>query len=174
MILNDILDGRFCVYLHSIDNAIFYVGSGRVTRAFECVRTERSRAWHEFRANRPVTVTLFEFFDDPNEARRKEYRLIKSLKPLANIHGRERPAPEKTIKFKAAPKPKKQKPISDKPKRLRKGKAIYAQELGKGPRVLYNSGKEAAEKLGIPASYISRCLRGFRKEFGGYRFWYAA
>lgn len=88
MYFHHILDKPYCVYGHFIFGEILYIGSGKISRAFECTRAQRNVMWHRIREGRPVSVRIFETFATCNEARRFEYAMIAEKDPPANSVGR--------------------------------------------------------------------------------------
>lgn len=77
--LVDILDAPWCVYRHYCEDVLFYIGSGKISRAFDC---SRGQEWHAFRAGRPVTVEIAGFYMSCADARRAEYADIKAHRQL--------------------------------------------------------------------------------------------
>lgn len=80
-----IADRPYVVYYHLIDGHIFYIGSGKLSRAFDHGSQMRNEAWNAFSAGRPVDVVVFRRFALRAEARRVEYAAINAWRPIANF-----------------------------------------------------------------------------------------
>ena len=86
LIANLIDDARpYCVYFHLVDDVIFYIGSGVLSRAFDHGSARRNEAWNVFAAKRPVSVVISGQYADRSTARRDEYAAIKAHRPIANL-----------------------------------------------------------------------------------------
>lgn len=78
-------DHPFVVYYHLIDDLIFYIGSGHLSRAFDHGSQRRNEAWNEFVAGREVTVWVQGYYSLRATARRVEYAAIKAMRPVTNF-----------------------------------------------------------------------------------------
>lgn len=86
-LISGIIDGAkpYCVYFHLIDQTLFYVGSGVLSRAFDHGSARRNEAWNRFSAGRRVSVQIVGQYEERAIARREEYAAIKAQRPLANL-----------------------------------------------------------------------------------------
>src|ERR1041385_5952573 len=77
---------KICVYLHSVDGKVFYVGMGIADRPLQIAGRHRSARWHEIvdRAGH-FNVEIVGWFKSEDDARKEEYRQIKIHYPYANI-----------------------------------------------------------------------------------------
>jgi excisionase family DNA binding protein len=76
--------GKYCVYTHSIDGVVFYVGKGSSHRPIQFYG--RSSWWRDVvdAAGGVFDVEIIAWFDSEKEALRFEKKKIKTLKPKAN------------------------------------------------------------------------------------------
>lgn len=85
IVVPEIFDGRrYCVYQHYCDGVLFYVGSGQISRAFEFEATRRCPAWQAVSKGRKVTVVITNRVVDRSDARRAEYKQIRTYRPFGN------------------------------------------------------------------------------------------
>jgi hypothetical protein len=78
------LQTRFCVYLHSYNSLVFYVGKGKPYRPFETSR--RNHKWTEFVSSIDAyDVEIVLWTNDAEEAQLTEARLIRELAPPCNL-----------------------------------------------------------------------------------------
>ena len=75
----------YCVYFHLIDQTVFYIGSGVLSRAFDHGSARRNLAWNEYAARRLVSIDIVGQYPDRATARRDEYVAIKTHRPIANL-----------------------------------------------------------------------------------------
>ena len=73
---------RFCVYAHSIDGIVFYVGRGRLARAFATSR--RNKQWR-VKVISGYDVEIIEWHDTTEAAELSERKLIADLRPECNV-----------------------------------------------------------------------------------------
>jgi hypothetical protein len=86
LISNLIDDAKpYCVYYHLIDQTVFYIGSGVLSRAFDHGSARRNEAWNAYAARRPVSINIVGQYADRATARRDEYAAIKKHRPIANL-----------------------------------------------------------------------------------------
>ena len=86
LILNLIDDNRpYCVYYHLVDQTVFYIGSGVLSRAFDHGSARRNEAWNAYAAKRAVSIFIAGQYADRSTARRDEYAAIKAHRPIANL-----------------------------------------------------------------------------------------
>jgi len=71
------------LYTHTIDNIIFYVGVGCMSRAYNF--SNRKDIWKKFADGREVEVKIIESFSSRWEALSHERVLIKAINPECNI-----------------------------------------------------------------------------------------
>lgn len=75
---------QFCVYSHSVNGVVFYVGHGKCERPFCLI--SRNRPWMNFiKGKKTLEVTLHSWHRSKKEALKFELELIKKLKPKCNI-----------------------------------------------------------------------------------------
>lgn len=79
---------KYCVYAHSCDGDIVYVGSGTPARAFSIDEKSRTKRWRDAVDGRPVTVTIFSQHDERADAYECEADHILGLQPAGNTHGK--------------------------------------------------------------------------------------
>lgn len=86
-LISSIIDDAtpYCVYFHLIDQTVFYVGSGVLSRAFDHGSARRNQAWNVFVARRRVSVHIVGQYAERSVARRDEYAAIKKHRPIANM-----------------------------------------------------------------------------------------
>ena len=79
-----IIKDTYCVYMHSSNGEVFYVGKGRSYRPFEFSR--RNDDWVKFAqsANGEIEVTILEWFDLEDDALLYEAMKIRDMKPACN------------------------------------------------------------------------------------------
>lgn len=75
-------DKPYCVYFHWLDDAIIYVGSGTLSRAFS---TTRNSLWEEKTRYRKVQVEIVSLHEDRDLAFGAERRYIELFQPECNI-----------------------------------------------------------------------------------------
>jgi hypothetical protein len=76
-------DSRYCVYTHSYNGEVFYVGQGSPTRPF--MLSARNHDWEDYVKVLPsYDITIVCWTDDHTEARQEALRLMTSLKPYCN------------------------------------------------------------------------------------------
>jgi len=74
-----------CVYTHSIDGIVFYVGHGTPTRPYSSGVTNRNKIWMDtVRKNNYFDVDIIGWYESKAEAILKERELIALYKPAAN------------------------------------------------------------------------------------------
>jgi hypothetical protein len=75
--------GKVCVYSHSIDGTVIYIGKGIPARPFH---TNRTKQWHDVvdPAGR-FDVQILSWHSTDAEARKEETFQILKLKPIANL-----------------------------------------------------------------------------------------
>lgn len=73
---------KYCVYTHSFDGRVVYVGKGRATRPFETHL--RGSAWKKFFKGKAVEVTIAKWFSNEADAKKHESELIEELNPVLN------------------------------------------------------------------------------------------
>lgn len=77
---------KYCVYTHSIDGDIFYVGQGLSDRPFD--HRSRNNAWKAITAGAgAITVEIVDWYETVAEALEVEKNLISTLRPVANVGG---------------------------------------------------------------------------------------
>lgn len=77
------MDKKYCVYLHSDGDKIFYVGYGNHSRPFSYLC--RNRLWYEYVENKKyLHINIVDFFKNKKEAQDLENFLIKKYSPYAN------------------------------------------------------------------------------------------
>jgi len=86
-LISNLIDDQkpYCVYFHLIDQTIFYIGSGVLSRAFDHGSARRNEAWNAYAARRPVSIDIVGQYADRATARRDEYAAIKKHRPIANL-----------------------------------------------------------------------------------------
>ena len=72
----------YCVYKHSNNDGIFYVGFGSLKRAFAF--DNRYKSWRNEYAKGNITVEIDSVFKTDREGKDRELELILELKPIAN------------------------------------------------------------------------------------------
>ena len=78
--------GLHCVYTHSIDGNVFYVGAGKVKRAFD--EGNRNKKWKAItKEHRTYDIEILYETKDRNEAILREREEISKRRPKANIAG---------------------------------------------------------------------------------------
>ena len=76
-------DSRYCVYTHSYNGEVFYVGQGSPTRPF--MLSARNHCWEDYVKVLPsYDITIVFWTDDHTEALQEALRLMTSLKPYCN------------------------------------------------------------------------------------------
>lgn len=75
----------YCVYFHIVEETLFYIGSGVLSRAFDHGSARRNEAWNAFSAGRRVSVQIVGQYAERAAARRDEYAAIKAHRPIANL-----------------------------------------------------------------------------------------
>jgi hypothetical protein len=75
---------QFCVYTHSLNGTVFYVGKGRAQRPFE--QRYRTAKWqaHVESIGGAYDVTILAWFDSEQGATQAEIEKIKELRPCCN------------------------------------------------------------------------------------------
>lgn len=78
---------KFCVYAHSINGQVFYVGMGRARRTLEM--ESRNSIWTGIvKKSDSFDSTILSWYRSSKLARRAEASEIRRLKPIANVqHG---------------------------------------------------------------------------------------
>lgn len=193
---------KFYVYIHlRLDTySIFYVGKGKDNRAYST--NNRNNHWHNIVNKYGYTVEIIEYFENENAALKKEEELIsfyrKSGLVLANIlnggisNSGYRHTEESKLKLKIAHTGRKRDIKTIEKQRLKvlgvpKSKE-HREKLSKarlGVKIpkkyksvicsngeIYLSLSDAAEKLSLDISHISKCCRGKIKQIKGYSFKY--
>jgi hypothetical protein len=75
---------RYCVYTHSVDGEVFYIGKGVASRPF-CT-DGRNSCWYAIVSKaKGFDVDILRWFDTNDEACRWERRMIEEYKPVANL-----------------------------------------------------------------------------------------
>lgn len=76
---------KFCVYTHSVNGAIFYIGQGRGSRPLET--TNRNRRWRAHMAAHGgcFDVQILGWYSTKHAASAAETEAIVSHRPLANV-----------------------------------------------------------------------------------------
>lgn len=75
---------QYCVYTHSHNGAVFYVGHGIPQRPFDMVR--RNQAWKDYVTKlHRYEVDIVLWTNDAKEAKRLESKLILELCPACNV-----------------------------------------------------------------------------------------
>jgi hypothetical protein len=75
---------RYCVYAHTHEETIFYIGQGRLGRPFE--RYLRSPIWRKYiRSLDHYTIHILGYFDTSEAAKAEEDKLLTILQPCCNI-----------------------------------------------------------------------------------------
>lgn len=78
---------QLCVYTHSANGKVFYVGSGSRARAFN--HSNRTPRWHtQAEAAGGVETNIIVWTEDRAEAQRIEAEMIMTHKPACNVHKR--------------------------------------------------------------------------------------
>lgn len=186
--------GQVCVYTHSIQGKVFYVGKGISSRPFETSR--RGERWHNIVSEAGhFDVEVIAWFDSDQDARLQEAQDIAKYKPEANLMGN---GWRRSEEFKAAmSKCHKGKAVSPETRERiglsrqglepwnkgakttdeQKRKLSLAQrgrnaviETGSGTE--YPSVREACRVLRIPKTTLIQHLNGKLKHAGGYVFRY--
>lgn len=135
------ITAKFCVYAHSCDGEIIYVGSGTHARAFNFER--RTERWGEAVDGRSIAVTILSEHDDRAEAYEREADYILGLQPVANGQGKNQRLSPRGLKL-GRPRRKGPKP----------GAFIYCRTLDvRCPTLRY-----AARLVHAPVSSVSRGL----------------
>ena len=81
-------DVKYCVYTHSANGEVFYVGQGSLTRPF--MLSARNHDWADYVQALPsYDITIVGWTNDHTEARQEARRLLTSLKPYCNRHTHE-------------------------------------------------------------------------------------
>ena len=75
--------GQYCVYSHSLNGQIFYIGKGSQQRAYS--KHCRNELWNGLVGNGGFEVSIIKRFRCTLKARRLERALIRKMKPSANI-----------------------------------------------------------------------------------------
>ena len=76
-------DAKYCVYTHSSNGEVFYVGQGHPTRPF--MLSARNHYWEDYVQALPsYEITIVFWTNDHTEARQEALRLMTSLKPYCN------------------------------------------------------------------------------------------
>ncbi len=80
------VEGKYCVYAHSIDDVIFYIGCGNPHRPISV--QGRTTKWKQIvKENGGVYDTaVLAKFDDRREALKLEHKLIHEYQPKANTN----------------------------------------------------------------------------------------
>jgi hypothetical protein len=75
---------RYCVYSHSLDGAVFYVGLGAPSRPY--IHTARSPRWNSHVNNRyeEIETLVLSWHQDREEAKEAERLAIATYQPVAN------------------------------------------------------------------------------------------
>lgn len=79
---------KYCVYTHSINGDIFYVGQGLSDRPFD--HRSRNNAWKAITAGvgaGAIDVEIVDWYETAAEALEVEKNLISTLRPVANVGG---------------------------------------------------------------------------------------
>lgn len=76
-------DRQFCVYSHSVNGKVVYVGKGTVERAF--TSAGRNPQWHDS-VKGGITIKIVRRFSSEKEALAYEAKTIGIQSPLCNIH----------------------------------------------------------------------------------------
>lgn len=73
----------YCVYTHSLNGDVFYVGQGKPRRPYDF--SSRNHVWNEMVDSREdVEVRIVEWFRTQDDALTAERKLIRELRPRAN------------------------------------------------------------------------------------------
>lgn len=76
---------KYCVYAHSSQGEVFYIGQGRIGRPFDTCN--RSAQWHYYVQQRGAYfVSILGYFDTQHEALQEEARLLFAVRPLCNLN----------------------------------------------------------------------------------------
>lgn len=81
---------QLCVYAHSVNGKIVYIGSGSLSRPFELKK--RTDVWNAFMnsiADDPsarITIQIVSFHPTAEHAKKAEHVLITNLRPVLNQH----------------------------------------------------------------------------------------
>jgi hypothetical protein len=74
---------KFCIYTHSIEGVVFYVGKGSPSRPFSAVG--RNARWKELTRNTDYDVEIISWFASEQDAYAAERLLIEMYRPSCNI-----------------------------------------------------------------------------------------
>ncbi len=82
---------NYCVYTHSYDNEVVYIGCGRSVRPWK--KETRNKLWWRFYKSKgmPKVHVLFEF-SSYKEALKKEKEMIDAQLPIINLYGKQKQA----------------------------------------------------------------------------------
>lgn len=76
-----------CVYSHSIDGEIFYIGVGTHNRPFATCNenySHRSKIWQSFVHDREYQINILRWFGNKSKAHQFEVKLIRKYSPICN------------------------------------------------------------------------------------------
>jgi len=187
--------GRVCVYTHSVDGIVFYVGKGVCYRPFETSR--RNKLWGDAveKSGGVFDVDILGWFDNDQQARSRELQEIQSRKPTANLmnNGWHRSLEFKTMmtlrhKGKVLSEETRDKisssmvgrkpwnrdtPPSDEQRAKLSAKSHRRSVIDITTGVVYESIRGAARSLGIKKEGIVSNLGGRQKTVAGRAFRYA-
>jgi hypothetical protein len=77
------VDAHWCVYAHSLDGNVFYIGCGKKERPFNSAN--RGRLWKVIvSVSRRYEVQILEWFSDETTAYERETQEIKNRRPASN------------------------------------------------------------------------------------------
>ena len=75
---------KYCVYTHSVDGDVFYVGKGTGVRPFTF--TQRNEAWNSITGGAGrIEVNIIHWCDSEAEALAVERLTVRKLRPIANV-----------------------------------------------------------------------------------------
>lgn len=77
---------KYCVYTHSVEGEIFYVGKGTGSRPFS--HELRNDAWKAIASGvGKVEINIVDWYENEDAALEVEKVLIRKLRPIANLNG---------------------------------------------------------------------------------------
>lgn len=138
---------RYCVYIHTVDGAPMYIGSGTLARAFAVGENDRNDTWKFESRGKDVRVKIVAFFNDRRHALSFENALIDELDP-----------PWNGKKYRvAAHRTRPPQPVgAPRPVRTRSMLPVRCNETGE----IFETGLAAAKALGVSQGAVSNVLNG--------------
>lgn len=150
---------KFCVYTHSIDGNVFYVGLGSSGRAFS--GGGRNQLWDRMvsDAGGTFSVEILAWFDSKRDAMSREKTEIQTRKPVTNmtLNGYERSS-ETRLKISSKNKGKRRtQEFKEKIRQSQRKNMVAVLDITTG--ISYESLHEASRALAIPVGCINSNAR---------------